>query len=460
MKKAIAAGAIAGTIAVLALTGCTLGHTTDTSQTVSTAAASAASTPTAAPSATPTAAPVPAENVTPAPTATPEPTEPVPAGKVKSYLTGEYVSEEIGRTRPVAFMIDNSSDAVPQSGLSAADIYYEATVEGDYTRLCAVFEDFSNQKRIGPLRSCRDYFISLVSGLDCIYEHYGRAAYALPYLESDDVDNISGLLPSTYDCFFRDYTYHSGFHTAYIGYDGIQKAIDIRGYSRNYRDGFTPEYKFAWVGNTVSNDGGRDAEYVAPGYGYNHPTFVYSKDDGQYYRSEFGSAHVDIENGQQLSVKNIILEYENWDYYMDTAKFIQTGERTRADYLHFDTTSGGRGKYITNGKAIDIKWERKSFYDPVKYYDMDGNEITLNTGKTWVCVIQNDKLANCMIGASADTASCAESDQYVADASAYYQEWVAAYENGEPEYLASMAATLNEELAAHNGQTKVGEGDG
>ncbi|MCI1726674.1 MAG: DUF3048 domain-containing protein [Lachnospiraceae bacterium] len=459
MKRAVTAAAAAAITAMLILTGCTLGHTADTSQNES-----AAETPTPAPAEstaeTPTPTPIPATDETPTPTPTEAPQEPVPSGMVKSYLTGEYVTPEIGRTRPVSFMIDNSSDAIPQSGISAADIIYEATVEADYTRLCAVFEDFSDQSRIGPLRSCRDYFISFVSGLDAIYEHYGRAAYALPYLESDDVDNISGLLPSTYDCFYRDYTFHSGFHTAYIGYDGIQKAIGIRGYSTQYKDGFTPMYQFAWVGKTVTNDGGRDAEYVAPGYSYNHPNFVYNADDGQYYRSQFGSSHVDAENGNQLYVKNIILEYENWDYYMDTAEFIATQNRVRSHYLHFDTTSGGKGKYITNGKAIDITWERKSFYEPAKYYDTNGNEITLNTGKTWVCIIQNDKLADCKIGTSADTATCVESDADVAEAKSYYDEWVAAYENGEPQYLATMSAELQQELAEHGGQTKVGEGDG
>ena len=111
-----------------------------------------------------------------------------------SYLTGEPVSEEQGLRRPIAFTIDNVTAAIPQSGISEADMYYECEVETDLSRITAVFEQYDGIEKIGPLRSCRDYFISLVSGLDPIYQHYGQAAYALPYLESDDVDNISGLL--------------------------------------------------------------------------------------------------------------------------------------------------------------------------------------------------------------------------------------------------------------------------
>lgn len=59
--------------------------------------------------------------------------------------------------------------------------------------------------------------------------------------------------------------------------------------------------------------------------------------------------------------------------------------------------AGGAGKYITNGKAIDITWKKDSvnYDDPfanenfgvTHYYDANGNEITLNQGKTWVCII-------------------------------------------------------------------------
>ncbi len=442
-KKILIAALSAGLLA--ALSGC--GQNTLSADSVAPASSAAATVSVPDSSAPVTVTPVPTETEIPAETVAPEETEPIPDGMMKSSLTGEYVSKEIGSKRPIAFMMDNVEAADPQSGLSAASIYYEAPVEGNLTRLCVVFEDTSGLKRIGPLRSCRDYFISLVSGLDCIYTHYGRAAYALPYLESDDVDNISGLLSSTYDCFFRDYTFHSGVHTAYTSDEGIQKAIGIRGYSTEHKKDYTPEYKFSWVGKEVTLDNGEDASYVAPGYPYDNPKFFYDSETGLYKRYEYGSAHVDAENNEQITVKNIILEYENYALYQNSV------------YVHFDTTSGGRGKYITGGKAVDITWKRPSFYEPVKYYGPDGKEITLNTGKTWVSVIQCANIADCKIGASEDTAHCVVSDTDAASIAAYNSEWTAAYKYGEDEYLSGMAALLKQELAAHDGQTKVGEGD-
>ena len=151
-------------------------------------------------SAEPTATPEPTEEateeVTPEPTAMaaeePEPTEdPIPDGYVVSYLTGEYVPEAIGRRRPVAVMLNNLRPACPQAGIANAGVVYEAPVEGGITRLMGVFEDYDNLEKIGSVRSCRDYYIFYASGFDAIYTHYGQSAYALPFLELPEVNNIS-----------------------------------------------------------------------------------------------------------------------------------------------------------------------------------------------------------------------------------------------------------------------------
>ena len=63
----------------------------------------------------------------------------LPAGEMYSYLTGEPVSETIGKQRPYAIMINNIDVSLPQSGVSQAEMIYEAQVESGITRLMAVF---------------------------------------------------------------------------------------------------------------------------------------------------------------------------------------------------------------------------------------------------------------------------------------------------------------------------------
>ena len=83
--------------------------------------------------------------------------------------------------------------------------------------------------------------------------------------------------------------------------------------------------------------------------------------------------------GEQLTCENIILQYSAYQPYD------QNG------YLNVDTTSGGSGKFITRGKAIDIRWEKDAVWGVTHYYDANDQEIQLNPGKTWVEIVQNDK---------------------------------------------------------------------
>ena len=50
----------------------------------------------------------------------------------------------------------------------------------------------------------------------------------------------------------------------------------------------------------------------------------------------------------------------------------------------------GHGKYISNGKAIDITWVKEVEDGVCRYYDANGNEIELNPGKTCICITLND----------------------------------------------------------------------
>ena len=76
-------------------------------------------------------------------------------GKVQSDLTGEWVDPAVNEQRPVAVMINNIGEAMPQSGIGQADVIYEMIVEGGITRLMAVFSDYSGLEKIGPVRSAR-----------------------------------------------------------------------------------------------------------------------------------------------------------------------------------------------------------------------------------------------------------------------------------------------------------------
>src|SRR3989344_473584 len=63
--------------------------------------------------------------------------------------------------RPMTAMVENSLEARPQSGLSYADVVYEAVAEGGITRFLAVLYCGTSVRdiKIAPIRSVRVYFV-------------------------------------------------------------------------------------------------------------------------------------------------------------------------------------------------------------------------------------------------------------------------------------------------------------
>ena len=276
--------------------------------------------------------------------------------QVKSYLTGESVPESIGRRRPVAVMMGNNISGAPQSGIGHAGVVYEAPVEGNITRLMGILEDYDELERIGSVRSCRDYYLFYANEFQAIYAHYGQAAYALPYLEQHVIDNLNGIQMGNL-AFFRT-TDRKAPHNAYTDAAHLQAGIDAMGYSQEYKEDYTGHYLFAEDGTETVPDGITAAIVKLDNFTDNHPWY----------------------DNEQLTCDNIILQYSSCPAYDGNG------------YLNIDAISGGEGKYITRGKAMDIRWEKDSPWGITHYYDGNEQEIRLNPGTTWVEIIQNDRI--------------------------------------------------------------------
>lgn len=337
---------------------------------------------------------------------------------VSSYLTGKQVPESIGRKRPVALMIENDSDAVQwQRGTGNASVMYEAMVEGGITRMMGIFEDYQDVEQIMPIRSSRPYYVYYAREFDAYYGHYGQVIYAVPVLQQPETCDIAGIpygedgqdyrLNDGSAAYIRD---HEGVTGIYTTYNLLQNVIENCQWRTDYRDDYEGHYRFAQDGETVTLENGETANVVLPGFSYNHPRFDYNSEDQLYYRSEFGSAQVDQLTGKQLAYTNII---------------IQECPSTMFDdhYLWTDPVNHGEsggGWFITNGRAERITWQkenwseneqvlfditsaytsvdvRNSDFNITRYYDMDGNEITLNQGKTFVEVVREQDASKVVI---------------------------------------------------------------
>ena len=332
-------------------------------------------TPTPEPTATETPIPTPTETPTPTPT-------PIPANMTRSDVTNEWITKDIAETRPIAVMLNNKEEAVPQSGISRAGIVYEAPTEVDIQRLMAIIEDYQGLEKIGSVRSSRHYYIDWMLEWDAIYCHFGGSTYASKILKRSDIHNLDGMaLDGT--TYYRT-TDRVAPHNAYTAGDRIVAECKRRNYPMTHTANYVKSH-FTFAPDDAPNElpDGFAATYAAPGYPLNKPYFTYNEQDGLYYRWQYGDKQIDEMNGQQLAYKNVIFQYCKWKLMGDGTSRID-----------MTTIGSGNGYFITNGKAIPIRWTKNSQFEPTKYYDMSGNEISLNTGKTWICEIKETNADN------------------------------------------------------------------
>lgn len=338
------------------------------------------------PTAVPTATPVP---VIPDIPSTPATDDSIPPeeGMLRSRLTNEWVSAEIANSRPIAVMIANEINAVPHYNLSEASIVYETLVEGKMTRLMAIYEDWTDLDKIGNIRSLRSYYAYWAFEWDAILVHFGGPYFINYLIEEPTTQNVDGNLYADMEAFFRT-TDRIAPHNAYADGAQLKHVIDDKGYSLRYRD-LTDDNHFQFASaadqNTLNQyETAKNATYIdlSGCYPLTRCYFEYNEEDGLYYRSQNLSGgtdgpHIDAATGDQLSFKNILVQ----NIYME-----DIGEGYLAFSCHETTMDGW---FFTNGKGIHVNWSKTADYSATRFYDDNGNEIILNTGKTMICVVEN-----------------------------------------------------------------------
>ena len=312
-------------------------------------------------------------------------------GMVRSRLTNEWVDEDVANTRPVAIMIPNSKTA-SQYSISDASILYECNVEGSMTRLMAVFEDWKNLEKVGNIRSCRDYYLYWAFEWDAIYIHYGGPFYIDDLVGRSDTQNINCI--DYGKASFRD-TAKNSTDNAFTSGSLIQDAINHYGYPLTYRDGYSDATHYQFAGSSEPNTLEQYSDAInaskidlSPAYPVTNCYFIYNEETGLYDRYQHLSGdsdgpHIDLANNKQLAFKNVLIQ----NTYFEV--------RDQKGYLSFqchDTTRDGW--FFTNGKGIHVTWEKTSDYGATRYYDDNGNEIKLNTGKTMVCIVEDGDTFN------------------------------------------------------------------
>ena len=283
-------------------------------------------------------------------------------------------------TRPIAIMINNHKTAQPyQTGLNDAYLVYEIIVEGGITRMMAVFKD-KDTATIGTVRSSRHYFLDYAQENDAIYTHFGWSPQAEEDINNLNIDNINGMVDSG---FWRDKELlNNGVpseHTAYNNIENILKVADKRGYETTSNKDILLNYSIDEI-DLSKMEGAIKADNVFIEYSsYQKNTFKYDSINKVYNKYSGDTLRKDYVTGEAFKIKNIIT-YQVNNYSMDNY-----GRQ------EIDNIGSGEGYFISNGYAVPIIWEKKSPSSQTVYKFLNGKELTVNDGITYIQIQPKNK---------------------------------------------------------------------
>ncbi len=274
-----------------------------------------------------------------------------------------------GNDRPFAVMIDNHSDAWPQAGLNQAYMVYEIVVEGGETRLMALFKGVDLDK-IGPVRSARHYFIDYAMENDAIYVHFGQSPQAQSDINKYSIDDINGIAEDG-TTFWRVKDKYAP-HNAVTSTEKLLESAK----SKNYRTTSTEKSVLNYVTDEVNLEEGLAADKVTiPHSDLQTVTYEYDEENKVYVRYARGKEQTDWDTDEPVTTKNIIITFCN-NYTLSDSE--NKGRQGLKNIGIFD------GYYITNGRAIQIQCSKNARDEKTIYQDMNGKEIQVNDGNTFV----------------------------------------------------------------------------
>lgn len=290
-----------------------------------------------------------------------------------SHTTGLPYS---GTYKPVMAVIENSPPARPQLGLQTADVVYEFPVEGVDTRFVCVFSD-KVPEQILPVRSGRAPFLYVQAEWDAMFMHFGGSGSgnetSLPYtfygnsLHGSIKIDLEGIT---------------------IGYkSGMFKRVDTAAAPHNVmanplmaQKSYTYDPKpLDWLFDASAYYPGEVASEVSIPFTTRNSTFltyVYDSTSDTYLRSMGGKPFIAGETGQQLKVKNLIVQHANYT--------IQGG-----NYKDWQMVGSGKAEYYIGGMLIRGTWSKASPTAPTLFVDAQGKPIVLKPGNTWIHINPN-----------------------------------------------------------------------
>ncbi|HOY66266.1 MAG TPA: DUF3048 domain-containing protein [Candidatus Ozemobacteraceae bacterium] len=268
--------------------------------------------------------------------------------------------------RPLAIMIENHNQARPQTGMHEAELVYEIPVEGGITRFMALY--YHVPAAVGPVRSCREYFVDRALEVNALYVHCGGSPNGYRYIGEQKVfaiDEISNGTP-----FFRDNSRKAP-HNLYAK---PQKVIEVM----NQRHPMElPYQRLPLLYGPAPSVGTIPCRGIAIRYHGNYTaSYKMNARTGRYDRYMNGTQQVDRVTLQPVAPGTVLLQLANM-------RVIDDKGRQEISFL-----GEGRGLVLYGGTARPVTWKKTAPREFTRFYDETGKPFVFsNKSPVWVQVI-------------------------------------------------------------------------
>ena len=283
------------------------------------------------------------------------------------FATGVCVdSQEQVSDGLVAVIIENHKDAQPLSGITKADIVYEAPAEGGIPRFLALFRSGLEVDKVGPIRSARPYFLDWLAEYgDPLFFHVGGSPKALERIVQEGVRDMDEFSRGWY--FWRSRDRYAP-HNTYTSSKLWSKAKERYGNGK-----VSQESKWDFKPVSVCEEG--CVTMIDIDYFYKHQWW-YKAESNMYVRRQFRRPHTDL-LGEQIVASTVVIQYVDVDVIDNVGR------------LRLGTLGTGRALVFQGGHVFEGVWKKDSYQEQTQWLETNGNTIPINPGHVWVEIIPN-----------------------------------------------------------------------
>jgi len=319
--------------------------------------------------------------------------------------------------RPIAAVIENHAESRPQSGLSKAEVVYEAVAEGGITRFLGIFYcgTIAEEVKVAPVRSARIYFVNMAAGYGNypIFLHQGGAnnfcpscpggvkprgqvdrtvdAYAaldkLGWRNGQHGNDMDGGFNVGFPVVLRDQYRISSEpaaweHSVVASLDEVYNEAKKRGFNFEDEDGVAWNEDFRmWKFEDGKASSSPTASAISFGFWDGKSEYdvewKYDSASNMYKRFNGGSEHKDWEfDKPQLATSNVIIMFSKEKSMVDAE-----------GHQYYEVIGKGDALIFKNGEVLEGTWKKDSQLDREVFYDTNGDEITLTRGPVWVEIL-------------------------------------------------------------------------